>query len=148
MDKNVTELIKYYEGNLKNIYKINVKLDEVSGYAISALKFWKQYENPIYSITEVYPKSVNGVITQKPYYRAQSSFLNNGKKERISAYIGPISSFKGGKEDIELKKIAVKKLRNEMIKNSNLINRDLDNEPIIDKHLNEKFEEILALLLK
>ena len=110
-----SEILKFYEQVIKDTDHINLKVNELRTYASNALAFWREYENPTYSITEVYPKSKEGASTQKPYYRAQASFTNNGKKERISCYIGPIDEFKNGKSDFKLINIAVTKLKEQMM---------------------------------
>ena len=144
MGKEKMEQINFYENVLKNIYILNQKFGDLTKYSVNCLKFWKEYENPSISISEIYPK-VDG-NTQKPYYRAQSSFTNNGKKERISVYIGPIINFGGNKEDENLKKIVIDKIRKQMIEKSNLHELYMDSNTINDRYVSEKFEEILEYL--
>jgi hypothetical protein len=136
--------IIFYENILRNIYFLNQQISDLTKYSVNSLKFWKEYENPSFIISEIYPKV--DVSTQKPYYRAQSSFTNNGKKERISVYIGPIINFGENKEDVNLKKIAIDKIRKQMIEKSNLYGLYTDSNIINDRYVDEKFEEILEHL--
>jgi hypothetical protein len=137
MYKQESDLVKYYENLLKDLDNISYKITELREYTVSSLKFWKEFENPTFNVSEIYPKGE--ATTQKPYYRALTSFTNRDKKERLSCYIGPIAEFKYGKEDSDLRKIAVKKIREQMLEKSKLPPIDLNLDSKRDRYLESNY---------
>lgn len=114
-------LIEYYESILNDSETIIHKINEVKSYASAALKFWKEYENPNINIAEIFPPKVEGTnnYKQSPYYRAQSSYTDNGKKTRITCYLGTMDEYPQGKSDPNLIEEAKTKIRQLMKEKSN-----------------------------
>jgi hypothetical protein len=135
-----SDTLKFYEQIIKDSDHLSLKLKELRDYAANSFSFWKEYENPTYTILEVYPKSKNGTTTQKPYYRAQTSFTNNGKKERISCYIGPIADFQNGKSDYKLITLVINKLKEQMIAKSQIPSKNEILENNQDRYLRDNYK--------
>ena len=138
MNKHEPDLIHYYENLINDLDHTSHKITELREYTASSLKFWKEFENPTFIVSEIFPKGE--ATTQRPYYRAQSSFTNKNKKERISCYIGPISDFINGKDDTELRKIAIRKIREQMMEKSKLPPKDLDLYSKRDRYLESNYK--------
>jgi hypothetical protein len=130
---------EFYRQLIIDIDHVTLKLNQLREYAYDAMRFWDEFDNLKFTITEVNPKIINGTAMQKPYFRVQYSFTNNGKKERISTYIGNVTDFPLGKNDPKLIEIASKKLRELMIEKSILPSRYEVLESSKDKFINSSF---------
>jgi hypothetical protein len=139
MEYKKIDMKDFYEEVIMDIDHSTLKLNELREYVTNALKFCKEYENPTFTISEIFPKVSGEATTQKPYYRASSSFTNAGKKERISCYLGPIEDFEDGKKDFVLKKIAIKKIREQMIEKSKLPSKEYILNAQRDKYLENSY---------
>jgi hypothetical protein len=131
------QLCEYYEHIIAESDFSIQRINEVKNYAIESLRFWREYEKPSFTITEVYPKTSEKDKDSKanPYFRLQGSFTNSNKRQRIACHLGMMSDFKHDKNNPELIKIAIEKMRALMVEKSGLYSSKIPLDDPTDLYL-------------